>query len=173
MDQVFDLVVSLEVAEHLPAEFAKRSSIRWHALGRRSLLGRGSFKVGHFNEQWPDYWVDLFRKRICRAGSDTGSRSETRRHRMVVQQNILMFAEQSTWKNARATGRMERHPGLTFHRSSADVHGNGRKHMELSENEIFSAEAESQPGGGGPTEKNRRTLRRRGRPIPRGGGDAV
>jgi len=61
----FDLVVSLEVGEHLPDECA--------ATFVRSLTGLGPvvlfsaaipFQGGtaHLNEQWPEYWADHFAK---------------------------------------------------------------------------------------------------------------
>ncbi len=59
----FDLVLALEVAEHLPPESA--------AGFVRSLTGAGVVVLfsaaipfqggyGHLNEQWPDYWARLF-----------------------------------------------------------------------------------------------------------------
>jgi SAM-dependent methyltransferase len=59
----FDLVQSLEVAEHLPASAAEEFV--------RSLVGHGDAILfsaaiphqggtGHVNEQWPDYWAHLF-----------------------------------------------------------------------------------------------------------------
>jgi len=61
----FDLVVSLEVAEHLPAESAAAFV---HSLTRLSPVILFSaaipFQGGtdHINEQWPTYWADLFLK---------------------------------------------------------------------------------------------------------------
>jgi len=65
LDERFDLVVSLEVAEHLPEECAAAFVDSLTALGPVMLFSaaipmqRGT---GHVNEQWPDYWVDLFRE---------------------------------------------------------------------------------------------------------------
>lgn len=64
LDRRFDLAMSLEVAEHLPAECA--------AALVRSLVGMAPvilfsaaipFQGGtnHVNEQWPEYWANLFR----------------------------------------------------------------------------------------------------------------
>ena len=66
MDRQFDLVLALEVAEHLPEACA--------AVFVSSLTGLGPvvvfsaaipFQGGdrHVNEQWPDYWASLFEKR--------------------------------------------------------------------------------------------------------------
>jgi SAM-dependent methyltransferase len=62
----FDLVVSLEVAEHLPASAADHFVGELTALAPRVLFSaaipdQGGY--GHVNEQWPDYWADRFRSR--------------------------------------------------------------------------------------------------------------
>lgn len=62
----FDLVISLEVAEHLPAEQAHNFVDFLTSLGDLVLFGAavpGQGGVGHVNEQWPDYWAALFRDR--------------------------------------------------------------------------------------------------------------
>jgi SAM-dependent methyltransferase len=61
--RAFDLAISLEVAEHLPAESA---STFVESLARQAplvLFSAAIPKQGgnhHLNEQWPDYWVKLF-----------------------------------------------------------------------------------------------------------------
>lgn len=66
MDGQFDLVVSLEVAEHLPSECAGIFVDSLISLGPVILFSaaipfqRGA---GHINEQWPDYWVQFFQKK--------------------------------------------------------------------------------------------------------------
>ena len=59
----FDLAVSLEVAEHLPATRATTFINELCALApvvmfSAAIPGQGG--TGHLNEQWPDYWVDRF-----------------------------------------------------------------------------------------------------------------
>jgi len=65
VDQRFDLVLSLEVAEHLPVQSA--------AVFIHTLISLGDIIVfsaaipnqggpGHINEQWPEYWSELFLK---------------------------------------------------------------------------------------------------------------
>lgn len=59
-----DLVVSLEVAEHLPPEraasfIAELCAIAPQVLFSAAVPGQGG--VGHVNEQWPNYWAELFR----------------------------------------------------------------------------------------------------------------
>lgn len=62
----FDLVVSLEVAEHLPAECAERFVDSLTRLGPLVLFSAAiPFQGGthHVNEQWPDYWARYFHER--------------------------------------------------------------------------------------------------------------
>lgn len=66
LDRTFDLVVSLEVAEHLPAKSAGTfiSSLTDHGL---VVLFSAAIPLqggtNHVNEQWPHYWVQLFQER--------------------------------------------------------------------------------------------------------------
>jgi len=62
----FDLVVSLEVAEHLPAERADTFVESLTKLGPIVLFSAaipGQGGTSHINEQWPAYWARLFAKR--------------------------------------------------------------------------------------------------------------
>jgi hypothetical protein len=59
----FDLVMSLEVAEHLPESAAIDfvQSLSRHGdiiLFSAAIPGQGG--RNHLNEQWPPYWIDLF-----------------------------------------------------------------------------------------------------------------
>ncbi len=63
MDRQFDLVLSLEVAEHLPGECAGIFIDSLTRLGPVVLFSAAiPFQGGtdHVNEQWPDYWVKRF-----------------------------------------------------------------------------------------------------------------
>jgi hypothetical protein len=63
MDREFDLVVSLEVGEHLPKECAEIFVDSLTRLGPIVLFSAAiPFQGGtnHVNEQWPDYWVRYF-----------------------------------------------------------------------------------------------------------------
>src|SRR6266542_308161 len=63
IDRAFDLVVSLEVAEHLPRESAETFVESLATLGPAVLFSAAiPFQggTGHVNEQWPEYWVKLF-----------------------------------------------------------------------------------------------------------------
>jgi SAM-dependent methyltransferase len=59
----FDLAVSLEVGEHLPASAADAyvnglCELSTVVLFSAAIPGQGG--TGHINEQWPSYWVDRF-----------------------------------------------------------------------------------------------------------------
>jgi trans-aconitate methyltransferase len=61
----FDLVQSLEVAEHLPAESAESFISFLCCLGPVVLFSAAIPYQGgtdHINEQWPEYWAALFKK---------------------------------------------------------------------------------------------------------------
>jgi cyclopropane fatty-acyl-phospholipid synthase-like methyltransferase len=63
VDRAFDLVVSLEVAEHLPHENAETFIDSLTRLGNAILFSAAiphQGGSGHINEQWPEYWVELF-----------------------------------------------------------------------------------------------------------------
>ena len=63
--QTFDLVVSLEVAEHLRPEKSKMFVKQLTKLGDNILFSAAiPFQGGtsHLNEQWQDYWANLFKK---------------------------------------------------------------------------------------------------------------
>jgi len=64
-NRAFNLVMSLEVAEHLPPRSAPEFIKSLTALGPVVLFGAAiplQGGVGHINEQWPAYWIELFEK---------------------------------------------------------------------------------------------------------------
>jgi Methyltransferase domain len=66
IDRRFDLVVSLEVAEHLPIECAETFVDSLINLGDVILFSAAIPCQGgtnHVNEQWPDYWTNLFKRK--------------------------------------------------------------------------------------------------------------
>ena len=66
LERTFDLVLSLEVAEHLPAGAATSFVESLASLGpvvAFSAAVPGQTGQGHVNEQWPEYWIDLFAAR--------------------------------------------------------------------------------------------------------------
>jgi SAM-dependent methyltransferase len=65
LEEKFDLAMSLEVAEHLPPEFAASFVANLTRLSDLILFGAaipGQGGTNHFNEQWPSYWAALFRE---------------------------------------------------------------------------------------------------------------
>ncbi len=63
LNRKFDLVISLEVAEHLPEHSAKDfvRSLTIHSdiiIFSAALPGQGG--QNHLNEQWKKYWIDIF-----------------------------------------------------------------------------------------------------------------
>jgi SAM-dependent methyltransferase len=92
----YDLVVSLEVAEHLPADSAdgfvdsltKHSSV---ILFSAALPHQGG--TGHVNEQWPSYWAQHFEKRGYRAYDILRPRLwHNKEVAWWYRQNVLLFA---------------------------------------------------------------------------------
>jgi SAM-dependent methyltransferase len=63
LERKFDLVVSLEVAEHLPESSAKIFVTSLVQHGKVILFSAAIPRQGgqkHLNEQWPKYWMELF-----------------------------------------------------------------------------------------------------------------
>lgn len=85
-DKRYDLAISLEVAEHLPPEAAAnfvRSLVRASDFVLFSAAIPFQGGTNHINEQWPDYWSDLFLK-----------------HEYVV----LDFVRGQIWNNEKVSG---------------------------------------------------------------------
>src|SRR5512135_180055 len=149
MDRVFDLVVSLEVAEHLPGEHTETYVDSLTRLGPAVLISAAVPYQGgteHVNEQWPDYWVELFGRKGFVVLDPI--RKRIWQHPGVeywYSQNILLFVKRDY---------LENRPELEAERKDARisqlslVHPRmflelGKKYSEAFHNyEIFSAEAE-------------------------------
>lgn len=66
IERDFDLVISVEVAEHLPKDSAETFVETLVGLGPLVLFSAAvPFQCGsgHLNPQWPDFWAGLFEKR--------------------------------------------------------------------------------------------------------------
>jgi hypothetical protein len=65
INRKFDIAITLEVAEHLPAESAE-NFIKWlctlsdKIMFSAAIPGQGG--EFHFNEAWPSYWIDIFKR---------------------------------------------------------------------------------------------------------------
>ncbi|MEG4092162.1 methyltransferase domain-containing protein [Microcoleus sp. Pol12B4] len=99
IDKKFDLVVSLEVAEHLPFEVAEMFVNSLTRLGEVVLFSAAiPFQggVNHINEQWPDYWVNIFQKQGYAVADCLRKKIwNNPKVEFWYAQNILVFAQQS------------------------------------------------------------------------------
>ena len=98
----FDLVVSLEVAEHLPKSSAENFVDSLTSLGPVVLFSAAiPFQGGtnHVNEQWPNYWVELFSKKGCLVVDAIRQRIwQNENVESWYAQNILIFVNKSKLK---------------------------------------------------------------------------
>lgn len=94
----FDLVVSLEVAEHLPIESAGDFVKSLVELGDVVLFSAAvPFQGGtrHLNEQWPDYWKQHFQRRGYVAVDALRKKIwQNERIKFYYRQNILIFVRE-------------------------------------------------------------------------------
>ncbi len=70
LERRFDLAISLEVGEHLPAECAEifvESLVRLAPVVLFSAAVPGQGGHHHVNEQWPAYWAELFARHNFKA----------------------------------------------------------------------------------------------------------
>jgi len=103
LDKKFDLVVSLEVAEHLFKEFAKTFVETLTNLGSVVIFSAAiPFQNGihHVNKQWPSYWAKLFRQKgyvpiDCIRKKIWGNKDVS----FWYSQNILLFANKEYLKS--------------------------------------------------------------------------
>jgi SAM-dependent methyltransferase len=97
LDQRFDLAVSLEVAEHLPAESAvgfveSLTRLAPAVLFSAAIPFQGG--AGHINEQWPEYWVEHFARSGYRViDCIRGAVWRNADVEWYYAQNTLMFAD--------------------------------------------------------------------------------
>lgn len=103
LNRNFDLVVSLEVAEHIPGNLAETFIESLTSLGPVVLFSAAiPFQCGsnHINEQWPEYWVELFEKRnyiVIDCIRKEIWNSET--IEPWYQQNMLIFVDENHLEN--------------------------------------------------------------------------
>jgi SAM-dependent methyltransferase len=99
LGEQYDLAVSLEVAEHLPAEKATAFVDFLTSLGRVVLFSAAiPFQAGrgHINNQWPDYWTEKFAAKGYKV-VDYLRPKVWKNHKVKwwYAQNILLFADES------------------------------------------------------------------------------
>lgn len=98
----FDLAISLEVAEHIESQYAdvfldsltKLSSV---VLFTAAVPDQGG--VHHVNEQWPEYWVDKFKKRGFILIDCVRKKIWESNVEPCYAQNSLLFVEPNELKN--------------------------------------------------------------------------
>lgn len=115
LDRRFDLAVSLEVAEHLPVSAAETCVGSLAELAPFVLFSAAiPFQGGtnHVNEQWPEYWADLFEKRgFAPVDCVRGEIWSDRRVEWWYAQNTLLFVSRDRLGKIAATGfELERTP---------------------------------------------------------------
>lgn len=99
LPRTFDLVVSLEVAEHLPPSSASGFVESLVALGPAVLFSAAVPSQGgihHWNEQWPGYWAALFDR--CGYSAVDCVRPQVWSHPEIewwYAQNILLYVRRS------------------------------------------------------------------------------
>jgi SAM-dependent methyltransferase len=96
IDGRYDLSICVEVAEHLPGSISRHLiDLLTHAapvvLFSAALPGQGG--TGHVNEQWPEYWRELFDSRGFRMVDAIRPRiRDDARIRWWYRQNLVLFA---------------------------------------------------------------------------------
>jgi SAM-dependent methyltransferase len=122
----FDLAMSLEVAEHLPAAAAPAfvallTSLAPVVLFSAAVPFQGG--TGHVNEQWPGYWAALFAARAYRAADALRPRLwNDARVAAWYRQNLLVFVRED---------RLAAYPELAAAAADTDVATLARVHPEL------------------------------------------
>lgn len=149
LERRFDLVVSLEVAEHLPPENAETFITSLTKLGPVVLFSAAipnQGGVNHLNEQWPEYWAQLFHNE----GFDVADPFRRQIwHNSAVEvwyaQNTLLFIENGYLKTnqelqrevARAT---DNQLGLVHPRLYLEISQKERKHRRTVDNYVAEVE---------------------------------
>lgn len=103
LNRRFDLVVSLEVAEHLPSECAEIFVNSLVSLAPVVLFSAAApFQGGtsHVNEQWPEYWQKYFEKHgYVVIDALRGKIWKNEKIQYWYRQNILFFADRKYLDN--------------------------------------------------------------------------
>jgi len=103
MAEKFDLAISLEVAEHLSERRALSfiedlTLLADIVLFSAAIPGQGGTR--HINEQWQQYWVDLFRERRFECFDIIRPHIwDDDRVRFEYRQNMLVFVRQNVAEN--------------------------------------------------------------------------
>jgi hypothetical protein len=130
LDTQYDLAICLEVAEHIycdnAAQFIKSiTGLSDIILFSAAIPGQGG--INHFNEQWPDYWIDLFKKENY-VGFDLVRKKIWNDDKIPCwyKQNIIVFIAEN------------KIPGLDLKYKAEDVYPLSIVHPELYNRKIYS-----------------------------------
>ncbi|NJO18632.1 MAG: class I SAM-dependent methyltransferase [Thioploca sp.] len=103
LEKKFDLVLSLEVAEHSPDKYADLFVNNLTGLGSVIVFSAAiPFQGGenHVNEQWPNYWIELFQKRDYVAIDCLRDKIWNNENvEPWYAQNIILFAQEANLNN--------------------------------------------------------------------------
>lgn len=136
----FDLVVSLEVAEHLPPDVADRfisdrTSLGPVVLFSAAIPGQGG--TSHMNEQWPTYWISLFRKKGYKC-------IDCVRGRFWTNEAVAWYYAQNTFFFV-AEDRLNHYPALLKEKTAYSLGNNPIVHPRLYNSKIEAIERLSNP----------------------------
>ncbi len=103
LSRTFDLALSLEVAEHLPQQAASAFVLSLIKLAPAVLFSAAipcQDGEKHINEQWPDYWISLFKQHNFLAIDCIRSRIwENELVESWYAQNIFLFVDGAKFEN--------------------------------------------------------------------------
>ncbi|MEC4985367.1 MAG: Wzt carbohydrate-binding domain-containing protein [Oscillatoria sp. PMC 1068.18] len=103
LEKKFDLILSLEVAEHLPESCAEMFINSLTKLGEIIVFSAAIPYQGgteHLNEQWADYWLKLFQQRGFQVRDCLRSKIwDNPRIEPWYAQNMLVFVEENSLVN--------------------------------------------------------------------------
>jgi len=103
LDRQFDLVMSLEVAEHLPENCAEGFINSLVKLGPVIIFSAAIPHQGgtnHINEQWPEYWEEFFKKNDYLPVDCLRAKIwKNKNIKVWYKQNILLFVNQDYLQN--------------------------------------------------------------------------
>lgn len=116
----FDLVMCLEVAEHIDASAAETlvDTLTGHGSAICfSAAPPGQGGTHHVNEQWPEFWAKKFSKRGFDAFDVIRPQVYSNRKVMIhYAQNTLMYSKQGTEAHRRLSALSSPHPPVNLFR---------------------------------------------------------
>ena len=118
LNKKFDLAISLEVAEHIEPDNARNfvsslASLSDFMLFSAAIPNQGG--VGHLNEQWPDYWISLFRDEGF-VGMDIVRKRiwDDESIPFWYRQNILLFVKETRIPDVKVANLSDTIPGELY-----------------------------------------------------------